>query len=176
MKAIKKPIPPTPTPSSIPAAPAPFTSTASSLLKVARPARRERFAVKVRKAAGQRLALAVEPGRSETVPLERIIQSVCGLFGASKQDLLGPLKQRHLVMARRVIVFVARRRTAKSFSELAESIRGDLRRNSTVHDMEQALQRQLDGFDPWANIDEAETVEVLLEHYGLIKPSAQRPS
>lgn len=65
----------------------------------------------------------IEVGFSRRVRVERIIDEVVDLMGVSMDDLISKSRHRQVVLARAMIVYLARRQTTFSFPQIAMMLR-----------------------------------------------------
>jgi chromosomal replication initiator protein len=80
-------------------------------------------------------------GHSRALRLDWIIEVVCGRLNVTKADLVGSSRHRRIVIARAMVVHLARELTMHSYPEIAHALGRP--NHSTVHTADQRLRKQL---------------------------------
>ncbi|MEX2670840.1 MAG: chromosomal replication initiator protein DnaA [Phycisphaeraceae bacterium] len=91
----------------------------------------------------------VKPSAQPTprpVPVERIVQTVCDQLGVERQTLMGRGRHKRVVLARSLVIYLARQLTTLSFPELARAL--GRRNHSTIVTATRRIEQQIKDRQP----------------------------
>lgn len=106
------------------------------------------------------LKKVIKQKEKEEITVDEIIKAVAGKFGLKLADVKSQKKNKNLVLARQIVMFLARKLTSASFPDIGEKIGG--RDHSTVIYANNKIKRQLSTDEKLRQL--TESIEYLLKN------------